>query len=46
MGKDISEFFKNGGTIDDMMDRHSEMVRGIDTSRFPPLNGEDIIRIL
>ena len=46
MGKDISEYIGNGGTIDDMMYQYSEMTRGIDISKFSPLKWEDIIRIL
>ena len=46
MGKDATEFFSNGGSIDDMMVRHSELVRGTDITKFSPMKWEDIIRIL
>lgn len=46
MGKDISEYIGNGGVMDDIVSKYSEMIRGIDVSKFPPLKWEDIIRIL
>lgn len=45
-GKDVSELFISGGTIDDIMIRYSERTRGIDYTRFPELKGSDIIEIL
>lgn len=37
MGKDATEFFSNGGSIDDMMVRYSELVQGTDITKFSPM---------
>ena len=37
MGKDISECIGNGGVMNDIVSKYSEMIRGIDVSKFPPL---------
>ncbi len=46
MGKDVSDFIKNGGTSDEMMTLYSELIRGTDSSKFAPMTSVDIIRIL
>lgn len=45
-GKDISEYFWNGGNIDDMMVRYSELVRGTNITKFSPMKWAELIEIL
>lgn len=45
-GKDISEYFRNWGNIDDMMLRYSELVQGTDITKFSPMKWSELIEIL